>query len=193
MTVHAAKGLEFPVVFLAGMEDGIFPSEKDVGDPAEMSEERRLAYVAITRAKEQLYVTAAKSRTMYGKTTYNRLSSFVREEIPRSLLEEDRPKSAPPRSSDANYRRPVSNFRRENVSAEWNRRPDITKTAERATPKSFGVTRFEPGTRVEHMMFGLGTVMAAKDMGGDVLYTVRFDDGQEKRLMATFAKLKRIN
>ena len=68
-----------------------------------------------------------------------------------------------------------------------------TIPAERATPKSFGVTRFEPGTRVEHMMFGLGTVMAAKDMGGDVLYTVRFDDGQEKRLMATFAKLKRIN
>ena len=192
MTVHAAKGLEFPVVFLAGMEDGIFPSEQDIGDPAGMSEERRLAYVAITRAKQQLIVTAARSRTMYGKTVFNPLSTFVKAEIPRSLIEEDKPKSAPPRATSSDYRRPVSNFRRETVASEWNRRPDVLKQAERATPQSFGVSRFEPGTRVEHSLFGLGTILAAKDMGGDVLYTVKFDNGQEKRLMATFAKLRRV-
>ena len=192
MTVHAAKGLEFPVVFIAGMEDGIFPAEQDISDPDGMSEARRLAYVAITRAKDQLVITAAKSRTMYGKTTYNRLSSFVRDEIPSSLIEEDKPKTAPPRSTDSVYRRPVSTFRRESISPEWNRRPDAAKNGARATARDFGVARFEPGTRVEHMMFGTGVILAAKDMGGDVLYTVRFDDGQEKRLMATFAKLKKI-
>ena len=192
MTVHAAKGLEFPAVFIAGMEDGIFPSEQDVGDPVGMSEARRLAYVAITRAKEQLFITAARSRTMYGKTTYNRLSTFVRDEIPESLIEKDRPKSAPPRSTETVYRRPVSNFRREQTSPEWSRRPDVLKSAAPASPRNFGVTRLEPGTAVEHATFGRGIILAAKDMGGDVLYTVRFDNGQEKRLMATFAKLKKL-
>ena len=192
MTVHAAKGLEFPVVFLAGMEDGLFPSEQDIGDPEGMMEERRLAYVAITRAKQQLCITAARSRTMYGKTLYNPLSVFVREEIPRQLIDEDKPRSVPPRVTDPTYRRPVSNFRRETVSAEWNRRPDALKTNERATPKSFGIVRFDEGTRVEHSLFGAGTVMGAKDMGGDILYTVKFDNGQEKRLMATFAKLRKL-
>jgi DNA helicase-2/ATP-dependent DNA helicase PcrA len=192
MTVHAAKGLEFPVVFIAGMEDGIFPSEQDSGDPIGMSEARRLAYVAITRAKEQLIITAARSRTMYGKTVYNRLSSFVREEIPEQLIEIDRPKSAPPKSTETSYRRPVSNFRRESPSSEWSRRPDVLKNTSPASPKNFGITRIEPGSSVEHATFGRGTVLAAKDMGGDILYTVRFENGQEKRLMATFAKLKKL-
>ena len=192
MTVHAAKGLEFPAVFIAGMEDGIFPSEQDSGDPIGMSEARRLAYVAITRAKEQLFITAARSRTMYGKTVYNRLSSFVREEIPEQLVEIDRPKSAPPKSTETSYRRPVSNFRRESPSSEWSRRPDVLKNTSPASPKSFGITRIEPGSYVEHATFGRGTVLAAKDMGGDILYTVRFENGQEKRLMATFAKLKKL-
>jgi DNA helicase-2/ATP-dependent DNA helicase PcrA len=89
MTIHSAKGLEFPVVFLAGMEDGIFPSQQNLGEPDEMSEERRLAYVAITRAKEKLYVTYAKNRTMYGRTNYGMLSCFIREEVPSALIERD--------------------------------------------------------------------------------------------------------
>ena len=192
MTVHAAKGLEFPVVFLAGMEDGIFPGEQNIGDPEEMSEERRLAYVAITRAKKQLNITAARSRTMYGKTHFNPLSIFIRAEIPRSLIDEERPRSAAPRAADSSYRRPVSSFRQESVSAEWNRRPDALKQKERSSPASFGLSRLEVGTRVEHSLFGSGTVTASRDMGGDILYTVKFDDGQEKRLMATFAKLRKI-
>jgi DNA helicase-2/ATP-dependent DNA helicase PcrA len=75
MTVHSAKGLEFPTVFIAGMEDGIFPSSMSIGEPMEMSEERRLMYVAITRAKEKLYITYTKNRMMYGRTAYNMLST----------------------------------------------------------------------------------------------------------------------
>ena len=96
------------------------------------------------------------------------------------------------RSKGNTYRRPGTTVRREPISSEWNRRPDVLKQTERATPEGFGVSRFEVGTRVEHSLFGTGTVMGAKDMGGDILYTVRFDNGQEKRLMATFAKLRRI-
>ena len=191
MTVHAAKGLEFPVVFLAGMEDGIFPSEQNLSDPDEISEERRLAYVAITRAKEQLLITSAKTRTMYGKTVYNRTSRFVREEIPRSLIEEDAPRGASVGQRNSSYQRPVSNFRPP-ISREFNRPPDILAQKQRSTPASFGVERLAPGTRVMHDIFNTGTVISAKDMGGDVLYTVRFDSGEEKRLMATFAKLKKL-
>ncbi len=192
MTVHAAKGLEFPMVFLAGMEDGIFPSEQNLSDPAEISEERRLAYVAITRAKEKLFITSAKTRTMYGKTVYNRLSRFVREEIPRSLIEEDAPRTASAGQRNASYPRPVSNFRYTPISSEFRRPPDILSQKSRSTPASFGVERLAPGTRVMHDIFNTGTVISAKDMGGDVLYTVKFDSGEEKRLMATFAKLKKI-
>ena len=99
MTIHSAKGLEFPVVFLAGMEDGIFPSEQNRNSADEMSEERRLAYVAITRAKEKLYITYARGRMMYGRTLYGRLSCFIREEVPEQLIERDMPRSAFQRQS----------------------------------------------------------------------------------------------
>ncbi len=192
MTVHAAKGLEFPTVFIAGMEEGIFPSEHVNDDPAELDEERRLTYVAITRAKDSLHVTYARTRTMYGKTTYGRLSRFVREEIPRFLVETERPKSAPPKSCETPYKRQPQGYRRETVSEEFRRTPDILGAKKRAGASSFGVEKFAPGTRVKHDLFDTGTIVSAKDMGGDVLYTVRFDNGQEKRLMATFAKLKKL-
>ncbi len=193
MTVHAAKGLEFPVVFLAGMEDGIFPSQQNIGELDQMSEERRLAYVAITRAKERLYITHAKCRMMYGKTGFNPLSTFARE-IPRSLIEEDRPKSAPPRQSiydQQSYRRRQTSS--ENFT-ELRRPADIQRSpsAKRGGAGAFGVEKLPAGTRVNHGIFGDGEIISARDMGGDVLYEVRFDNGQTKRLMATFAKLKRI-
>lgn len=191
MTVHSAKGLEFPIVFLAGMEDGIFPSEQNMRDEDELSEERRLAYVAITRAKDKLYITYAKNRMMYGKTTYNMLSSFVRREIPSSILENDRPRREPPRA-------PVSYFKPQNyynsgysaVKSEIKRAPDIYPP-KRSNAASFGIERFEAGTPVSHTVFGDGVIISAKDMGGDILYEVDFGDFGKKKLMATFAKLTR--
>lgn len=194
MTVHAAKGLEFPVVFLAGMEDGIFPSEADRESDTEMSEERRLAYVAITRAKEMLYISYAKERMMYGRTLYGRLSQFVREELPPELTARDIPRREPPRRT--NYYTPY----RENAfvpspktAGELSRRPEIGNTQDRRRgAEKFGVERLAKGDRVLHAIFGEGVILSSRDMGGDVLYEVSFDNGQIKKLMATFAKLKKI-
>ena len=201
MTVHSAKGLEFPVVFLAGMEDGIFPSTQNIGEPSEMSEERRLAYVAITRAKDQLYITHAKSRLMYGKSAYNPLSRFVKMEIPPHLLEFDRPKPAPPRAQYSQYgQRPMSQSRQPERSyfREFNRPVEIGSTpkpkpqAGKSGAAQYGITKMDAGTRVRHSIFGAGTILSSRDMGGDVLYEVKFDSGEVKKLMATFARLEKI-
>ena len=193
MTIHAAKGLEFPVVFLAGMEDGIFPSEQNRGDAAEMSEERRLAYVAITRAKEMLYISYAKERMMYGRTLYGRLSCFIREELPVELTARDVPRREPPRSTGFyGYRDSAPKPAPAPTFGELARRPEIGGTAPKRGAEKFGLEKLEPGTRVTHAMFGDGTVISNKDMGGDVLYEVSFDNGQTKKLMATFAKLRKI-
>ncbi len=196
MTVHAAKGLEFPVVFLAGMEDGIFPSQQNFGEESEMSEERRLAYVAITRAKEKLYVTHARERMVYGKTSYSPLSVFVRSEMPRSLINEEQKREIPPRYSPQRYAQsPVEKPKGYGVGSftELNRRPEISSAPKRKSGAAeYGVERLSVGTRVEHIMFGEGVIVSAKDMGGDVLYEVNFDTVGTKKLMATFAKLKRI-
>ena len=196
MTVHAAKGLEFPVVFLAGMEDGIFPSQQNIGEAEEMSEERRLAYVAITRAKEMLYVTHARNRMMYGKTAYNQLSRFVKDELPKRLIFEDSPRR-PERSAYSAYMSGVSGAgvidRGSSAMSELRRPVDIApKKREKPGAAEYGITRFSPGTRVSHDMFGPGLILSSRDMGGDVLYEVKFDNGQVKKLMATFAKLKKV-
>ena len=193
MTVHAAKGLEFPVVFLAGMEDGIFPSEQNFGDSEQMEEERRLAYVALTRAKEKIYISYAKSRMMYGRTNPGGLlSCFIRNELPSNLIERDRPIKIPPRTGTYDYNR-QRQIRTEPIEkTELNRVPDMIGTPRKKSgAESFGITRFAPGTEVTHSIFGDGVITAARDMGGDVLYTVKFNTGGEKRLMATFAKLKK--
>jgi DNA helicase-2/ATP-dependent DNA helicase PcrA len=171
------------------MEDGIFPSAQNLFDKEAMSEERRLAYVAITRAKEKLYISHAADRLLYGRTEKNRLSQFVREEIPKNLMERIVPKkkfptggvySQMPRPSDGGMR-------------ELRRAPSLSTVAPRAKGAGgFGVERFGIGTRVSHPIFRCGTIVSAKDMGGDVLYEVRFDTGETKRLMATYAKLTKI-
>ena len=200
MTVHAAKGLEFPIVLLAGMEDGIFPSLQNIGEEAEMSEERRLAYVAITRAKEQLYITHARNRMMYGKTTYNQLSRFIKEELPKNLTFEDSPRPKQRQSvgyggyQSGQFGYQQSAHREEsNYLREFNRPVEIAqKKREKPGAAEYGVEKFAPGTRVRHDMFGQGEILSSRDMGGDVLYEVRFDNGQTKKLMATFAKLKKV-
>ncbi len=196
MTVHAAKGLEFPIVFLAGMEDGIFPSQQDRENESEMSEERRLAYVAITRAKEMLYISYAKQRMMYGRTLYGMLSCFIREELPVELTVRDVPRREPPRQY-SDYR-PYRDGQRRGaegggISRELSRRPEIGNSQSKARgAEKFGVERLSVGDRVTHAIFGEGEILSSRDMGGDVLYEVRFANGQTKKLMATFAKLKKL-
>ena len=199
MTIHSAKGLEFPVVFLAGMEDGIFPSSQNIYSDEEMSEERRLAYVAITRAKQRIFITHAHERLLYGRTMYNKLSRFIREEIPEHLIE--KASSAFEFKSDRSFIRPKKP--KPTVSDEFRRRADVASHMENVqrsptqsscfspkTPSDFGVTKFNVGSRVLHSLFGIGTVASAKEMGGDILYEVDFDSGVTKKLMATFAKLQ---
>lgn len=195
MTVHAAKGLEFPVVFIAGMEDGVFPNEQCRGNEEEMSEERRLAYVAITRAKERLYITYAKSRMVYGKTAYGILSPFIKNELPEHLIQRDMPRREPPRQSFGYGYTPTKHKEEYSLSSEMRRAPQIrTPSADtkRGGASGYGIEKLAPGTRVNHAIFGAGSILSSKDMGGDVLYEVRFDNGQTKRLMATFAKLTRL-
>ena len=194
MTIHAAKGLEFPTVFLAGAEDGIFPSVQNMSDAAEMSEERRLMYVAITRAKDKLYITHAKNRTMYGRTGFNPLSVFIREELPPSLTVRDGIRKEPPRQSPSyfNSRQNRPKFNREPISPELRRPSDIFSQKTQRSAASYGIERLPVGTRVVHAMFGEGVILSQRDMGGDVLYEVMFDSGEKKKLMATFAKLKKL-
>ena len=196
MTIHAAKGLEFPCVFIAGMEEGIFPSQQNFGEPSELSEERRLCYVAITRAKEKLYITSSGQRMMYGKTTQNRPSRFV-SEIPRGLIEVEKSRAVPPRVSELSYRRSGESYQQNRNFSELRR--EVSLGGVSATPKrgaeKYGISKFESGTRVEHATFGEGVIISARDMGGDVLYEVIFDNPAvgKKKLMATYAKLRKIN
>ena len=176
MTMHSAKGLEFDTVFLVAAEDNIFPSYMSLYDPAEMEEERRLAYVAITRAKRRLFVTHTNYRMLYGKSQVNKLSTFMRE-IPEELAE----KSGETREHTA-VQKPV----RTNYLAEEQKKKTVV-----ATPHVTGET-FAAGDRVIHNVFGEGTVVSAKQMGNDSMLVIDFDNGQQKKLMANYAKIKKL-
>ena len=183
MTIHSAKGLEFPVVFLPGMEEGVFPGMQSRTDPAELGEERRLAYVAITRAKQKIYMSYTKERLMYGRTAFNPLSRFVREELPPPHIEEDAPRK--PSAQRPQPRREQAQPK----TGEFYRRPTVG-TPPPVRPAAPTAT-FVAGDRVRHQIFGEGTVLAVRPMGGDTLYEVAFDSGEKKKLMATYAKLSR--
>lgn len=174
MTVHSAKGLEFDTVFLPGFEEGLFPSSRSMGEKKELEEERRLAYVAITRAKKQLFILHTASRMMYGQTTVNRLSRFA-EEIPDEYLKTDTRVS-----SFGGYTPP----QKERVYTSQSK---ITSSPAPARVEVIGV-----GTRVRHGFFGEGEVVSAEPMGGDVLYEIQFDNGMNKKLLGQYAKLTEI-
>ena len=175
MTLHSAKGLEFPSVFIVGMEEGVFPGMQAIYDMNEMEEERRLAYVGMTRAKRNLYLTAAASRMIFGQTNHNRISRFI-EEIPDEYKE----------FFDETERR------RQNVSYHFEEAPSgrirTEKTFSAAPQKAQG-TVFGVGDRVRHKVFGGGTVLAASPMAGDTMLEIAFDTKGTKKLMANFAKL----
>ena len=238
MTVHSAKGLEFPIVLLPGMEEGLFPGMQTVtGGNAEIEEERRLAYVAITRAKRELYILHTRSRLLYGQTMYNPLSRFIAE-IPESLLEQVS------RTSEARYgesrygaygargaeaapsqRRTYYSDREEgsayssygsgggrsaySQSGTYGNGGGRHAYSQNGGKSSFGggVTVGKPlqkvaksgvretlsaGDRVLHPTFGEGDILSAKPMGADVLYEVAFDRVGTKKLMGTYAKLRKL-
>ena len=187
MTIHSAKGLEFPVVFLPGMEEGVFPSSQSSLYPEELEEERRLAYVAITRAKERLYATHVRERLLYGKTQFNPRSRFI-DEIPEEYLLQEQPRHREEPIEAAIPQEPAypSKKRKKTISDEFFRRSDLSA----AVGKTRSYERFSVGQRVSHLTFGKGTVLSVREVGADLLYEIAFDTIGTKKLMATYAKLR---
>ncbi len=189
MTVHAAKGLEFPVVFLVGMEENLFPSPQSSSTEEDLEEERRLAYVAMTRAKMELYITCCHHRMLYGKTNSNDISRFIRE-IPTDMIDINLYQPAI-YSSNIEERcgyRPSTVYR----VNDFEKRPTAYPTQiKKPAPASQKQEIFSEGDRVSHGIFGLGTILSAKSYAADTLYEIQFDKAGMKKLMATYAKLKR--
>lgn len=185
MTLHSAKGLEFPVVFIAGMEDGIFPSIATMMNPEELGEERRLAYVGITRAKEKLYLTKTTSRMLFGSTSYNKASRFLNE-IPDDLVE---------------YSGGKKQFAVSYSVANSGVSVGVGSAAKFTANKSFGGYQkpsvksgvvYNVGDSVLHKVFGKGMVMRAEKMGNDTMLEIAFDKAGTKTLMANFCKMEKI-
>lgn len=185
MTLHSAKGLEFPVVFIAGLEEGVFPSIATMMNPDELNEERRLAYVGITRAKEKLYITKAKSRMLMGHTSYNKVSRFVNE-IPPELL---------------NYTGEKKTFASTNGFSASSSHISIGAGSKFTPNKSFNTftkpavksgTVYKKGDCVFHKVFGRGMIMKTEKMGNDTMLEVAFDKAGTKTLMANFSKMEKI-
>jgi DNA helicase-2/ATP-dependent DNA helicase PcrA len=179
MTMHAAKGLEFPTVFIVGCEEGIFPGTRVIGEPEEMEEERRLCYVAITRAKQKLYLTCARQRMLFGKTTANMRSRFV-DEIPEEDLQviDPRPAPRPGTGFGTSFSAGTKTYPSARPSAPS--RPSFTPPSA-AKPKE--APAFQLGDKVRHRAFGLGEITKVSPMGGDALLEVTFEGVGLKRLM----------
>ena len=217
MTLHSAKGLEFPVVFLVGMEEGIFPGYKSISEPTELEEERRLCYVGITRARQNLFLTCSKQRTIFGSTSYNPTSRFLNE-IPEELLEgyeeafgETNHKDQIFKDSSYSWtygsKNPVKEYKinpKEPIMASAsnkvkNKTDFAFKTAEsflnslnKKSSDTVDLSKYKPGVRVFHKKFGEGTINIAEQEGDDLKVDINFDKVGHKRLMAKFAKLEII-
>lgn len=175
MTLHSAKGLEFPVVFIPGMERGIFPGIQSLYSASEMEEERRLAYVGITRAKERLYLTHARTRMLYGSTSHNAPSPFL-EEIPEGIVEEKR--------------KVTLSQQKPSVQRAAKPKKTFDHSFGPAAPKpSAPAGSYRVGDTVGHKLFGTGVVLSAQPMGNDTLLEIAFEKAGTKKLMANFARL----
>ncbi|MFA7766892.1 DNA helicase PcrA [Streptomyces sp. NRRL S-448] len=200
MTLHTAKGLEFPVVFLTGMEDGVFPHMRALGQTKELEEERRLAYVGITRARERLYLTRSSMRSAWGTPSYNPPSRFL-EEIPAEYLQWKRTgatqkPAGPMRSSGYGSSSSGSG------KATFGTSPEafLSSSRTKSGPSGFATRRAADkpvialvvGDRVTHDQFGLGTVMEVKGAGADAQATIDFGDDKPKRLLLRYAPVQKL-
>lgn len=211
MTLHSAKGLEFPVVFLVGMEEGIFPGHKSIGEPKELEEERRLCYVGVTRAKENLFLTCARQRTTFGSTSCNPISRFIKE-VPRDLLEgyeeavgekkknnfDDSPFSwsygsgiTTSKNNDTsmfgNNKNSNDNF---NFKSADNFLASLNKTT--ASTNNIDLSKYKSGVTVYHKKFGEGMITEVEQEGDDLKLDINFEKAGHKRLMAKYAALEII-
>ncbi|MGW0209939.1 3'-5' exonuclease, partial [Streptomyces sp. NPDC003233] len=186
MTLHTAKGLEFPVVFLTGMEDGVFPHMRALGQTKELEEERRLAYVGITRARERLYLTRSAMRSAWGQPSYNPPSRFL-EEIPATHVDWKRTGAAAPVSSGPASGIAASLSSTRSRSSASGASGFATR---RTTEKP--VVALAVGDRVTHDQFGLGTVVAVKGTGGNAEATIDFGDAKPKRLLLRYAPVEKL-
>ena len=221
MTLHSAKGLEFPVVFLVGMEDGIFPGSKSMFEPKDLEEERRLCYVGITRAKQYLFLTCSQKRTIFGSTSYNPVSRFLNE-IPKELLdgyeeafenekEEDnifkdskfswtygsqnasKIKTYKIDSGNNSQREPVAAKQKENNFVFRTAESFLNSIGKSSNETNVDLSQYKAGIRVFHKKFGEGTINSVEPEGEDLKVDINFDKAGHKRLMAKFANLQVIN
>ena len=212
MTLHSAKGLEFPTVFLVGMEEGIFPGYKSIAEPKELEEERRLCYVGITRAKNDLYITCSKRRTIFGSTSCNAVSRFVKE-IPCEMLDGFEEENIVKRDNfsdtpfewrygNSNLNSQVKTYKIDNnESKKSNNTAFAYRTAESFLSKlnksnnetSVDLSKYKQGQRVYHKKFGEGTINSVEKEGEDLKVDIQFDKVGHKRLMAQFAGLEIID
>ena len=220
MTLHSAKGLEFPVVFLVGMEEGIFPGYKSISEPKELEEERRLCYVGITRAKEYLFLTCSKQRTIFGSTSYNQVSRFLKE-IPEDLLEgyeeafgettnkdrmfKDSSYSWTYGSQSAgkvkSYRMDTKEPEKVVAKSSENNSSFMFRTAEsflsglnkKKNDTQVDLSQYKEGVRIFHKKFGEGVINKVEPEGEDLKVDINFDKVGHKRLMAKFANLEVID
>ena len=210
MTLHSAKGLEFPVVFLVGMEEGIFPGYKSIGEPKELEEERRLCYVGITRAKNNLYLTCSRQRTMFGSTSCNPVSRFVKE-IPENMLEganeiESEPENKFKESSYewsygksgnngkvVSYKVDIPSSKPEPSFAFKSAESFLAKLNSKSQGNTTDLSKYKEGQRIYHKRFGEGNISKIEPEGDDLKLDIQFDKVGHKRLMAKFANLEIIN
>ena len=209
MTLHSAKGLEYPVVFMVGMEEGIFPSFRSI-DEGGVEEERRLCYVGITRAKDHLFMTCARSRTMFGSTSYNAISRFLKE-VPEEMLSDESTLSAEntlqgtfDNSDTFEWSYGNSNVKKHNIGTRETSSKVVTNEYTFRTPESFlnglnkkqntgvDISKYKKGIRVYHKKFGEGTINFVEEEGEDYKVDINFDKVGHKRLMAKYAGLEII-